>query len=703
MTLPATPSCSWPELPYPFRSRLTSFKDPDLLQHGPIPFWFWNDRLEEKEMRRQVRLMHDGGLRTFIIHARWGLKTPYLSRLWWRQVKIAMDEAKKRGMQVWAYDEYNYPSGICGFKVSGQQRFRERYLSNTSIEGKGTLQLKLPKGALLGVYAYPFDQARLDVSRAIDLGSQVKRGRLVWNAPDQGTWKLHAFAMRVETFGGSGKYSINYLAPEPTREFIRLTHDAYARELGKDLGSVIPAFFLDEPRFNNALPWDERFPSWFKARKRYDLLPKLALLLDPGDPALTAKVRQDYHGLVSDLYCENFFAPVHAWCLKHKVKLVGHLMAEETLAGQTRFSGHGLKPYAHFDIPGSDHLGKGIGGLAQKMVASMAAHQGADRVLCEVFAGCGQDFSVFEMNAITHWLYSQGINLIVPHAFLYARRTKRQKDDWPPSMFFQWKHWKDYPAYAARVARLSEQLSGGKQLADIALFHPGEAFQAAYVPNLAFRTGYFKNGPEIKGKQALELESWFQTSGQKLSSSNRDYHVINAATLKNLGRYRFLLLPSLDVLDPASLKKVKAWGGKVLVKEDPKALIQSLTRIQKNPDVLLSGSKYLESKHFEWDSKIHDPYLHQNLETLFKKKEGGVQVLHYRKPGEDLYFFANLIPKEMRFKARLRSQAKNNQVELRWPGSGETNQASVRRLARGVSELNLKLPALESLLVVFKR
>ncbi len=158
-----------------------------------------------------------------------------------------------------------------------------------------------------------------------------------------------------------------------------------------------------------------------------------------------------------------------------------------------------------------------------------------------------------------------------------------------------------------------------------------------------------------------------------------------------------------DLLDPASLKKIKAWGGKVLVEDDPKTLIQSLKRLQKNPDVLLSGSKFLESKHFEWDNRIHDPYLHQNLEALFKKKEGGVQVLHYRKSKEDLYFFANLVPKEIRFKARMRSQTKNNQVELRWPGSGETNLASVKRLAGGASELSLKLPALESLLVVFKR
>ena len=122
------------------------FHSPDLEQHGPVPFWFWNDRLDSAEIRRQVRLMRDGGVRSFIIHARWGLRTPYLSAEWWRHVRTALGEAKACGMRVWLYDEYNYPSGIGGFKLTRQRRFRERYLATAGARTIASMRQDLMKG-----------------------------------------------------------------------------------------------------------------------------------------------------------------------------------------------------------------------------------------------------------------------------------------------------------------------------------------------------------------------------------------------------------------------------------------------------------------------------------------------------------------------------------------------------------------------------
>ncbi len=116
----------------------------------------------------------------------------------------------------------------------------------------------------------------------------------------------------------------------------------------------------------------------------------------------------------------------------------------------------------------------------------------------------------------------------------------------------------------------------------------------------------------------------------------------------------------------------------------------------------MSGSKRLRSGHFEWDTRIHDPYLHQNLKALMKKKEGGVAAMHYRKAGEEIYFLANLDPEPIRFKALLRSRSRNNTVALRWPGNGETLSVKGKALAGGRTVLDLNLPALESVLVVFK-
>ena len=50
----------------------------DLSDYKSIPFWSWNNKLDEQELVRQAEWMHDVGIGGFIIHARTGLKTEYL-------------------------------------------------------------------------------------------------------------------------------------------------------------------------------------------------------------------------------------------------------------------------------------------------------------------------------------------------------------------------------------------------------------------------------------------------------------------------------------------------------------------------------------------------------------------------------------------------------------------------------------------------
>lgn len=680
-----------------------SFKKPDLSAYGPVPFWFWNDKLDRRELLRQVRLTRDGGVRNFIVHARWGLRTPYLGREWWSLLRSVLGEAERCGSRVWLYDEYNYPSGIAGFKLTRQARFRERFLAVSTARGRGPKPLRLaaPKGALLGAFAVPLERGRLKMDESRPLPLNARSGAR-WSPPDGREWSLSAFAMAVEPFRGSGKYSVNYLDPDATRAFIRTTHDAYAKSLGSRLGRSAPAFFLDEPRFNNALPWDGRLPGWFKARHGYDILPQLPLLLLPGADGGHRRLRQDYYGLLGELFSEHFFAPIARWCRAHKVGLTGHLMAEETLAASTRYSGDALKPYAQFEMPGVDHLGKGFGGLAPKMVASAARRQRKDRVSCEAFAGCGQDFRPEEMNAITHWLFSQGVNLIIPHAFFYAFRTRRQRADWPPSMFFQWEHWPSYPAYAARVARLSEALSGGKSEAEIAMLHPGRAFQADYVADPAFKTGYFKRGPALKGRDAARLERWYQAMGSLLQNGHRSFQIVGDADLAGLEGSKALLLPAgLDLDAPArkALERFQRGGGRVHRGADPKALLAAAERALPPPSLRLIGSPRLRGRRRALAAQIEDPYVHRGLMDDLRKDRMGVSIYPYRRRGETLFFLANQRLKESRFEARW--TLPTGRAELRWPGSGRCETLDLRRSPSGGSA-EVRIPALEAVILAIR-
>ena len=40
-----------------------------------LPFWSWNDKLEQKKLIKQIERMRDCGFGGFFMHARSGLKT----------------------------------------------------------------------------------------------------------------------------------------------------------------------------------------------------------------------------------------------------------------------------------------------------------------------------------------------------------------------------------------------------------------------------------------------------------------------------------------------------------------------------------------------------------------------------------------------------------------------------------------------------
>jgi hypothetical protein len=139
-------------------------------------------------------------------------------------------------------------------------------------------------------------------------------------------------------------------------------------------------------------------------------------------------------------------------------------------------------------------------------------------------------------------------------------------------------------------------------------------------------------------------------------------------------------------------------GGKVMLGSAASTL-RGLERALGTPDIVLKGSAGLQGRVLEWDDRIHDPYLHQNLDAVLAKGLGGVTARHYRKGKEQTYFLANLTKVRKRFKARLRCTGKR--VELRWPATGRVENAPVKRQGK-LSVVDFDLPALESVLVVFQ-
>ena len=183
----------------------------------PVPFWSWNDKLEPDELRRQIGAMQDAGMGGFFMHARGGLETEYLSEDWFRAVEASVDEAKKRGMQAWCYDENGWPSGFAGGKLLEDPENRAHYLRFEKKPGFDA--------AALGVYTLENGHIR----RITGAANGISEYLCVYDCQNSST--------------------VDILDPRITDAFLALTHEKYFERFGAEFGKGIAGFFTDEPQY----------------------------------------------------------------------------------------------------------------------------------------------------------------------------------------------------------------------------------------------------------------------------------------------------------------------------------------------------------------------------------------------------------------------------------------------------------------------
>lgn len=101
--------------------------------------------------------MKEAGVYACIVHARKGMEIPYLSEDWFARVGCILEEAERLSMEIWIYDEDNWPSGYAGGGVI--ERRAEFAASCLSMEkifpvlGRAVQVPDVPEKALVGVIA----------------------------------------------------------------------------------------------------------------------------------------------------------------------------------------------------------------------------------------------------------------------------------------------------------------------------------------------------------------------------------------------------------------------------------------------------------------------------------------------------------------------------------------------------------------------
>ena len=99
----------------------------DLNEYKSIPFWSWNNNLDEKELVKQIEDMKNADVGGFIMHARTGLKDEYLGEKWFSCIEACLKAARRLNMKAWVYDENGWPSGFCGGKLLENEEFLAKF------------------------------------------------------------------------------------------------------------------------------------------------------------------------------------------------------------------------------------------------------------------------------------------------------------------------------------------------------------------------------------------------------------------------------------------------------------------------------------------------------------------------------------------------------------------------------------------------
>jgi len=507
------------------------------IEYGSLPFWSWNDRLKPEELRRQIARMDELGMRGFFMHARGGLETEYLSDEWYECIEACVDEAKKRGMEAWSYDENGWPSGFAGGKLLEDERNWAHFL------------------ALREDDVFPSDALAVYVAEG--------EGYLRITSPVEGA---HYYIIERK----SDPSYVDTFDPSVTDRFIALTHACYKERLdGEDFGKAMPGFFTDEPQyFRYATPWSDTFPAIWREEKGEDILDGLiALFKTFPDYEL---FRYDYHLMMHRRFIDAFGKRIYDWCEENGCQLTGHAVEEGALHAQMWSCGGILPFYRYEHIPGIDYLGRNLSDdVPAKQLGSVCAQTGRKKALSEMFACCGWDVTPTELKKIAELQYAGGVNVMCQHLYAYSLRGQRKRDY--PANYSEHLPWQDdMAAFDRYFNHLGYTLSRGEEMANVLVIHP-------------IRSCYLTYKRDEDYQSVKDVEDAFHALSNLLSQNQILYHWGDESMLADLGsvqgdsillgkcRYDRVIIPYAKTLDGTTVALLRRYlenGGRLWLYAD---------------------------------------------------------------------------------------------------------------------------------------
>lgn len=517
------------------------------VNYGNKVFWAWNGKMEESEIRSQIRSFAEQKLAGFFIHSRCGLFTPYMSAEWFSAIQVAIEEAKAQGLEVWLYDEDGWPSGFAGGEV-------------VSLDPSLAIQRMkcvcfLPRSAATDV-AYTTDieyseERELPEGRTLVASFRKECGKYV--ACDI-TRADYAFVAERDT-----RY-VDLLNPQTAKTFIACTHEKYKEHFGQYFGNTIRGIFTDEPQMDGQISYSPSLCAAYESTYHRSFSEDLKYLLSE-DETDYSRFRLRYMLVLVRHFLRSYIGQLEEWCRSNQLYLCGHLPAEDGLLYQGEIAGSCSLAYAHMEYPGIDYLGRRMASdVLLKTLSGIKSIKGLPRVLSETFGCCGWDTTFGQYSWIWGYQAAAGINNACLHFSAYDITGNRKRDY--PAFFSRQEPWFNQFHYLNDWMRSVNEFVSGQETGNKILVV--SAFYAASA---------------VREEKARKISNEYRMLVESLSDLQADFDLADELVLQEEGcvkdgrlcvgknRYAYVIVPYMESLLKSTadlLLALKAQGGCVL-------------------------------------------------------------------------------------------------------------------------------------------
>jgi|CZKL01.1.fsa_nt_gi hypothetical protein len=541
---------------------------------SPMPFWFWNGKMEGPAIHQEIRDMVEQHVYGAFLHGRDGLQTPYLSDKWFKAIGAGLEQSKKSGFEFNFVDEYDWPSGEArNVWMAGNHqsevlakrpdlRMKTLFYEAKIVDGPQVVDVPLSVDSQAVVAARWLGKEQIDAASLTLLAPNGNEGHIKWSPPE-GQWVIVQFSLKP-AMGLDGGF-VDLMNPEATNLFFNLVYGEYHRRFASYFGNTIHYSFSDhEGDYGYRIAWTPRLFAAFQGRAGYDLRKMLPLLIyDGGD--LTTKVRTDYLSTVTDLYGKSFWDGITKSAQSLGIGRTGHAW-EESLQRAAELEGNLFTVERGLNPVGVDSLlDWGRQPLNFKVAQSVADFEGR-RFACENQGVQGTD-SYLDLEGIrkgTNGIGASGVNLFIPHAFNYDP----SRANYPPDWLHQ-PYWPYFHTYADYTRRISYMNADSQHVTNVLLYYPITTVWADSRPLFSGEADYQKIGDPTSWKNQTGLiNDYYARIILELSNHDWDYNIADDHYLESarvdgnelvLGpqRFRAIILPPITTLSRTTLKKLQ--------------------------------------------------------------------------------------------------------------------------------------------------